>query len=90
MDNSSTKMLLWQLIGKARTLEIGPLLNKILPLLIQSCLCLYNPTLEDHLMVKFIDRILYTLNEWLSIDEDYYAFIKERERERERERDYFH
>ncbi|KAK2195161.1 bifunctional Armadillo-like helical/Armadillo-type fold/Splicing factor 3B subunit 1-like/Splicing factor 3B subunit 1 [Babesia duncani] len=77
------------LTGKAREFGAGPLLNQILPLMMQS-------TLEDqerHLMVKVIDRILYKLEdqvrpyvhkilvviEPLLIDEDYYARVEGRE-----------
>mmetsp|Transcript_32829 Transcript_32829/g.50147 ORF Transcript_32829/g.50147 Transcript_32829/m.50147 type:complete len:453 (-) Transcript_32829:1103-2461(-) len=74
---------------KAREFGAGPLLNKILPLLM-------SPSLEDqerHLLVKAIDRILYQLKdlvrpyvreilaviEPLLIDEDFYARVEGRE-----------
>ena len=57
---------------KARKLGVGPLFNKILPLLVQ-------PTLKDeerHLLMKVIDRVLYKLDEQPSIDEDCYAHVE--------------
>ena len=45
----------------------------ILPLLMQL-------TLEDqerHLLVNVIDRVLYKLDKQSSIDEDYYAHVKD-------------
>ncbi|MEW5298864.1 MAG: hypothetical protein WDW36_001940 [Sanguina aurantia] len=83
------KAALRHLTDKARELGAKPLLDAILPLLMQ-------PTLEDqerHLLVKVIDRILYKLDELVRpfvhkilvviqpmlIDEDYYARVEGRE-----------
>lgn len=79
-----------QITDKAREVGAGPLFDKILPLLMER-------TLEDqerHLLVKVIDRVLYTklddlvhpyghkilvVIEPLLIDEDYYACVEGRE-----------
>ena len=83
------KTALRQITDKAREFGAGPLLDKILPLLMER-------TLEDqerHLLVKVIDRVLYKLDdlvrpyvhrilvviEPLLIDEDYYARVEGRE-----------
>ncbi len=83
------KTALRQITDKAREFGAGPLFDKILPLLMER-------TFEDqerHLLVKFIDRVLYKLDdlvrpyvhkilvviEPLLIDEDYYARVEGRE-----------
>jgi splicing factor 3B subunit 1 len=80
------KTALRQRTDKAREFGAGPLLHKILPLLMER-------TLEDqerHLLVKVVDRVLYKLDdlvrpsvhktlvviEPLLIDEDYYARVE--------------
>ena len=66
---------LQQFTDKTEKFLIGPLFNKILPLLMQ-------PILEDeerHLLMKVIDRVLYKLDEQPSIDEDCYDHVEGRE-----------
>jgi hypothetical protein len=82
-------ILLTSTYKKEVGLLLGPLFDKILPLLMER-------TLEDqerHLLVKFIDRVLYKLDDLvhpyvhnifvvidhLLIDKDYYARVEGRE-----------
>ncbi|KAI9297273.1 splicing factor 3B subunit 1 [Neoconidiobolus thromboides FSU 785] len=83
------KSALRTITDKARDFGAGPLLKKILPLLMSTAL----EDQERHLLVKVIDRILYKLDdlvrpfvhqilvviEPLLIDEDYYARVEGRE-----------
>ncbi|KAL5727847.1 Splicing factor 3B subunit 1 [Ranunculus cassubicifolius] len=83
------KTALRQLTDKARVFGAGPLLNSVLPLLMQLSL----EDQERHLLIKVVNRVLYKLDdlvrpfvhkiltvmEPLLIDEDYYARIEGRE-----------